>query len=258
MGVVVLFILTLILPWPITSTGSVRVMSANPATAIMPTDSGIVTAVLVREGQRVAAGEPLLLLTDPALMRERESRTRAVAASSAAALAARVRGDAGAEAVAAAQEGAAQTLVSATDYRIAQHVVRARAAGVVATLHPERLLGRMLSPGAIALQLADADSIELRIDLAGTGAVLVRPGMPVHLLSYIDTSHPIVSTVGAVAVLGDTADDTGRVEARVRMARDAAWRPGATGEASVVLRRSTLLAAMWRWMRAEVRTDLWL
>jgi multidrug resistance efflux pump len=258
LGIVLLFVLALVLPWPITSTGSVRAVSATPATNIVPTDSGIVSAVLVREGQRVVAGEPVLLLTDPILMRERESRTRAVAARSADALAARVRGDAAAEAIATARKGAAQMLATDADYRISQHVVRARTDGIVATQHPEMLMGRMLAPGATALQLADADSIELHIDLGGTGAVLVRPGMTVHLLSYINTAHPIVASIGTVAALGDTADATGRVEARVRMARDAVWRPGATGEASVVLRRSTLLAAMWRWMRAEVRTDLWL
>lgn len=64
--------------------------------------------------------------------------------------------------------------------------------------------------------------------------------MPVHLLSYIDTAHPTVARVGSIATLGDTSDATGRLEARVRIARDAAWRPGATREASVVLRRSTL------------------
>lgn len=258
LGLVLLFVLPLVLPWHITSTGSVRAVSATPATAVAPTDSGIVSAVLVREGQRVVVGEPVLLLTDPTLMRERESRTRAVAASSAEALAARVRGDAAAEAIAAAQNGAARMLATAADDRIAQHVVRARAGGVVATQHPEALLGRMLAPGTTAIQLADADSIELRIDLGGPGAVLVRPGMTVHLVSYINTAQPIVAAVGTVAALGDTADATGRVEARVRIPRDAAWRPGATGEASVVLRRSTLLAAMWRWMRTQVRTDLWL
>ena len=257
-GIVILFVLALVLPWPITSNGSVRAVNATSATAVVPTDSGVVSAVLVREGQRVVAGEPVLLLTDPKLMRERESRTRAVAAHSADALAARVRGDAAGEAIAAAQKGAAQMLATAADDRLAQQIVRARAGGIVATQHPERLMGQMLHPGEAAIQLADADSIELHIDLGDPGAVLVRPGMSVRLMSYIDTAHPIVASVGTVASLGDTADATGRLEARVRIARDVAWRPGATGEASVVLRRSTVLAAMWRWMRAEVRTDLWL
>ena len=255
---VLLILLVLVLPWPITSDGSVRAVSATPTTAVVATDSGIVSAVFVREGQHVAAGEPVLLLAEPSLMRERESRARAVAAGSADALAARVRGDAAAEGIADAQTGAARMLDAATDERVARLVVRARAAGVVVTQHPERLMGRMLMPGETAVQLVDADSIELHIELGGPGAVLVRPGMPVRLVSYIDAAHPIVASIGAVAALGDTSNADGKLEARVRLARDVAWRPGTTGEARVVLRRSTVMGALWRWMHAAVRTDLWL
>lgn len=257
-AIVILVLLVLLLPWPITSDGSVRAVSATPTTTVVATDSGIVSAVFVHEGQHVAAGAPVLLLAEPALMLERESRSRVVAAGSAAALAARVRGDAAGEAIATAQAGAAQMLDAAADERVERLVVRARAPGVVVTQHPERLMGRMLAPGETAVELVDADSIELHIDLGGPGAVLVRPGMPVRLVSYIDAAHPIVASVGAVAALGDTSNANGKLEARVRLPRDAAWRPGATGEARVVLRRSNVLGALWRWMHAAVRTDLWL
>ena len=257
-GVVILILVVLLLPWPITSNGSVRAVSATPTTTVVATDSGIVSAVFVREGQHVAAGEPVLLLAEPGLMQEREAHARAVAVGSANALAARLRGDAAAEEIATAQTGAAQMLDAAANERVARLVVRARAPGVVITQHPERLVGRMLQPGETAVQLVDADSVELHIDLGGPGAVLVRPGMPVRLVSYIDAAHPIVAAVGTVAALGDTSIAPGQLEARLRLPRDAAWRPGATGEAKVVLRRSTVFVAMWRWMRAEVRTDLWL
>jgi hypothetical protein len=46
------------------------------------------------------------------------------------------------------------------------------------------------------------------------------------------------------------------VEARVRRAADEAWRPGARGEASVELRRSNVLGALWWNARQLVRGDL--
>jgi hypothetical protein len=46
------------------------------------------------------------------------------------------------------------------------------------------------------------------------------------------------------------------VEARVRRSVGDAWRPGAAGEASVELGRSTVLGALWWNARQLVRVDL--
>jgi hypothetical protein len=46
------------------------------------------------------------------------------------------------------------------------------------------------------------------------------------------------------------------VEARVRRAAGEAWRPGSRGEASVELRRSNVLGALWWNARQLVRGDL--
>jgi hypothetical protein len=46
------------------------------------------------------------------------------------------------------------------------------------------------------------------------------------------------------------------VEARVRLAAGGPWRPGARGEASVELERSTVLGAIWWMLRQRVRGDL--
>jgi hypothetical protein len=150
------------------------------------------------------------------------------------------------------------TLVRAAsaDDRLARGVVRARSAGTIVTPHTERLLGQRLVSGATAVEIADADSVELHISLGGAGAVLARSGMQVRLLSYADAAHPIVASVSSVAALGDTADASGRLEARVRVARNAAWRPGVTGEGRIVLRQSTLFGAAWWRVRSWVRTDL--
>jgi len=46
------------------------------------------------------------------------------------------------------------------------------------------------------------------------------------------------------------------IEVRARRAADDAWRVGSSGEASVVLRRSTVFGALWWKARQLLRTDL--
>jgi hypothetical protein len=52
------------------------------------------------------------------------------------------------------------------------------------------------------------------------------------------------------------AEAGGGVEARVRLPAGPAWRAGVTGEASVRLRRSNLLGALWWGVRQRVRQDI--
>ena len=107
------------------------------------------------------------------------------------------------------------------------------------------------------LTLAAIDSVELRIALAGAGATRVRSGQVVHAISFADPGAPWTSRVGEVSSVGlSAAGGQGTVEARVRRAADDAWRPGAKGEASIELRRSNVLGALWWNARQLVRADL--
>jgi hypothetical protein len=92
----------------------------------------------------------------------------------------------------------------------------------------------------------------VRIELQGSGATLVAPGQRVSMLSLADVGHPVRGTVASVSRVAAT----GGLEARVRVPADPAWRPGAGGEASVVVRRSNLAGALWWAVRKRVRTDL--
>jgi putative peptide zinc metalloprotease protein len=253
---ILIVLVSIVLPWPITTGGSMTAVSATSATAVVATESGVVSAVLVREGDRVVAGDPVLLLAEPGVLRERESLARVAETQSADQRAAQVRGDAAAKEIAAAGQRLTLVRAASADDRLARGVVRARSAGTIVTPHTERLLGQRLVSGATAVEIADADSVELHISLGGAGAVLARSGMQVRLLSYADAAHPIVASVSSVAALGDTADASGRLEARVRVVRNAAWRPGVTGEGRIVLRQSTLFGAAWWRVRSWVRTDL--
>jgi hypothetical protein len=133
--------------------------------------------------------------------------------------------------------------------------LRASSPGVVITPHVEELHGHRVHVGDTLLALAAIDSVELRIALAGGGATRVRPGQIVHAISFSDPGTPWTARVAEVSSVG-MIGSAGTVEARVRRAADAAWRPGTRGEASVELRRSNVLGALWWNVRQLVRGDL--
>jgi hypothetical protein len=147
---------------------------------------------------------------------------------------------------------AAGTLAALTEQRDAL-TLRARLPAMVLTRRPEELVGRRIESGDTLLILGDPDSVELRIALADGGGPLVRASQPVRLLSYADVTRPVTA-----ALLG-TAPAAGGghvVEGRARVARGTGWFSGSTGEASVRLRRSNVLGALWWGVRKRIRQDL--
>ena len=246
-----------VVPWPISVAGSFRATSARGLEVVVP-EGGVVTEVLVREGERVVAGAPLLRLTDVGAERARETRAREVDSLAVQAAAALAAGDAGNAARLDAAHRAAATRASALRQRLVALTVRAPTDGDVATPRPESLLGRRLPPGDRTLVIADPDSVELRISLRGAGAALARPGQLVRLVSYAGVEEPVEARLSGVAAAAPGAPTTGGagVEARVRLPRGAAWRPGATGEARVEIARSTVLGALAWAVRARLRPEL--
>jgi hypothetical protein len=86
---------------------------------------------------------------------------------------------------------------------------------------------------------------------------MVEPGQRASIVSYSDLSAPLRATVTSVAAAGDT--EGGVVEARVRPANGGnGLRPGVTGEAKIVVRRSNVFGAMIWAVRKRVRGDLFL
>jgi hypothetical protein len=76
----------------------------------------------------------------------------------------------------------------------------------------------------------------------------------VHLIAYGDAANPVDAVITGVSSAGDRSEGT--IEIRVPVRRDTGWRAGATGEASVELRRSTALMALWWGVRQRLRNDL--
>jgi hypothetical protein len=106
------------------------------------------------------------------------------------------------------------------------------------------------------MRLATLDTLEARVALARGGAASVQRGQVVHLIAYGDAANPVDAVVSGVAPAGDR--DRGTIEIRVPVGRSFGWRAGATGEASVELRRSTVLMALWWNLRQKIRNDLFI
>lgn len=243
-------------PWNVTTTGPFTAAATLTQTIIAP-DSGIVSDVLVSGGTRVAAGAPLLRLVDRALDEELLVAGRTIDSLSRAEMAARSNGNAGDASRLAAERGAAAASLAALEERASRLTVRAIAAGTVATRRPDELSGRLVLAGDSLLTIITTDSIELRIALPHAGSVRVQPGQVVHAVSYADVGHPWTGEIAAVAAGADPAMPRagGVVEVRARRLADDAWRAGSSGEASIVLRRSTVAGALWWKARQLLRTD---
>jgi len=251
---IALLLLVTLVPWSITVTGPFSAAPAR-ALAVVAPDSGYVDRVLVREGTSVAAGAPLIRLRDLDLERRALAERRQV--DSLALLERRARsragGGAGETERYARDRAVAEARLAGTNERMAALALRARHAGVVLTARPELLAGQWIDAGQTVLTVGAPDSVEVRIRLTGGGATLVEPGQKVRLLSLGDVANPVHGTVASVsrAALGSDG-----VEARVRLPAQPAWRPGASGQAAVVVRRSNILGAMWWGVRRRVRSDV--
>jgi putative peptide zinc metalloprotease protein len=253
----VLFVLVLLLvPWTLTSSGRF-VVGPVAARAVMAPDSGVVAQAFVAEGMRVSAGAPLLRIVDRELDRRRIDAAGLVDSLALAESAARSAGRSGDASRLEAERGAALAELERLERRTAALTLRATDDGVVVTPHAEELVGRRVAAGDTLLALASADSVEVRIALAGAGATRVRTGQVVHLVSFADPAAPITARVGDVSSSGiGLRPRDGAVEARVRRSVADAWRPGTAGEGSVELRRSNVLGALWWNARQLVRVDL--
>lgn len=246
-----LLALLAVLPWTLTTSGGFVVAPANAADVTAP-DSGLVAAVFVREGMQVQTGAPLAKLVDRDLEREMLSAARQVDSLSVATSRARATQSAGAMERLEAERASAIARFTALQSRSDALTLRARWAGTVTTPRVQEIEGSRVEAGDRVMRLATLDTLEARVALARAGAANVRAGQVVHLIAYGDAANPVDAVVAAVAPAGDQ----GAIEVRVPVRQSSGWRAGATGEASVELRRSTVLMALWWNIRQKIRNDL--
>ena len=243
-----------VIPWDIKTEGPFTV-SAVQMFGVTTPDSAVVTEVYAREGSVVEAGAVVARILDVDLVRRLTERTRVADSLAAEGDAARATRLAGVDAQLAAEYGAARAALSADEGRIAQALIRARIAGTVVTPYPERQVGRRVGPGDTLLVIQDLSQLEARARLGSSGSARVTPGQRVRLISYQSVAAPLEATVTSVSSAAG-GGEFGELEVRIALPPDSRLRAGATGEASVLWRRSTMLGALWWAVRSRVRNDL--
>ena len=248
-------VLLAVLPWTLTTSGRFVVTPASTMDVTAP-DSGVIAAVFVREGVEVPTGAMLVRVVDRDLEREMLAAAGAVDSLSMATSRARAAQSTGTLERLEAERSAAVARFTALQSRIDGLTLRARWTGTVTTPRVHEIEGRRVQAGDRIMRLATLDTLEARVALARAGAASVQRGQVVHLIAYGDAANPVDAVVSGVAPAGDR--DRGTIEIRVPVGRSFGWRAGATGEASVELRRSTVLMALWWNLRQKIRNDLFI
>jgi len=242
-----------LVPRPITVGGPFTV-APGFRVALVAADSGVVFDISAREGAVAPQGATLARIRNLALERAVAAGARTVDSLALREGWARARGRDG-EVARLADAGRAEAArLGGLRRRVESLVLRAPERALIVTPRPEEQAGLSVALGDTVLELADPERVEARIAVQGAGASMIRPGLPVRLVSHADPGLRLSAVVAQVSAAA--SDSGGSVETRVPLEAAVALRPGMTGEASVTLRRSNAWGALWWALRRRLRTDL--
>ena len=145
--VAAVLVLVLAVPWSRRTIGSEAMLKPADAASVQAPEEGVVTKVLVHEGQDVQRGQPLFSMSSPAVdaearrsLAQRDMHARKSSANQALA-------NAGMTFQSASRASAAQTALDTAEYRQGFLMVRSPIAGRVLTARPEDLEGRYVAAG---------------------------------------------------------------------------------------------------------------
>jgi len=250
-GAAVILLLGAVVPWSITVSGPYTVAPVAQLAMVAP-DSGVIFQLLAPEGAVVEPGAPVVQIRNLSLEREAEASARAADSLAARETQARARGAEGEVARLAAARGVEAARAAGLRRRLDDLILRAPVRALILSARTDTLAGLRVSLGDTLLTLGRADSVEVRIALEAAGAPLVRQGQRTRLIGYTDPPAEITTTLGSVAA---TAPG-GAIEGRAHLRASPAWRPGMTGQASVLVRQASVWGALAWAVRQRIRNDM--
>jgi len=245
-GIAAAAVLLFLVPVPLRVGGNARVLpeSRLPVTAEV---EGRVARVLVREGDRVEAGDVVALLDDADYRANREAAVAEHAVAVSELRRHRAQDDAAEAAVVAARvEGLAAEL-ELREERLERTRLRSPVDGIVATPRVDERSGTKVERGEVFCEIVDPARQLVEVAVAEVDAGLLREGIPVKVKL---NAYPTRSFRGSVVHVGVAALDEGGE--RVLLARtrleDAGdlLRSGMTGEAKIRTRSASVARVLLR------------
>jgi multidrug efflux pump subunit AcrA (membrane-fusion protein) len=261
----------LLLPWTHRTVRAPIVLTAATRASLEAPEDAVVIDVLAREGDLVAPGQPLLLLSSASAEAagaahgiERERREREAGG-------ARGTGQPGRAFEAEIRQASMESALASDAARHDQLVVKSPVNGRVLTPRLEDLRGTYVAKGTVLAEVGDTRRLRADIqiserlldDLApGETVVAMLPGRPlasargqIVSVSPATLSHPVTATADEPIPPGLFPEKF--VAVAVFDNGDGSLMPGMAGKAKIYARRASPLSNLWRLMRRWLQTIFW-
>jgi GAF domain-containing protein len=218
---------------------------------------GIITDVLVRDGDRVAAAQPIARLRNEDLLVRLSATQGDLRAAEQRRLAAESRGDAADAAAANARASQLRSALTLLEAEAAALTVRAPAAGVVLTARLDERIGSHREAGEPIAWIGDAQWAEVRLQVAQQDIGRVQAGDRVRVRVAARPEVRYEGTVQAIAPLAETLNGEPVYTVRALLDNsDGVLRPGMNAAARVMTESRPLghliFRRPWRWIRMHL------
>ncbi len=246
-----------VIPWRVRLEGPVRVLPARRAAVTAAVD-GVVSEVLRREGDRVAAGDAIATLRDESYRAALAEAAAGLAIAESDVVQHTQEGDAAAMFAARARRDEQRARRALAEAELARTVLRAPVAGVLITPHMEQRVGQALARGAELAIVADTGAVTAEVAVPESDAALLQAGQAVAL-----KMNPFPTRVfrGNVERVGAELRQEGEesfvvAEARVENS-DAVLRPGMLGTGKIAAATRPLGYVLFRRPLRYLWLKLW-
>jgi putative peptide zinc metalloprotease protein len=228
---------------------------------------GHISDVYVQEGQKVAAGTPVLEMRNLQIEGEaaQAESERVIATAKATEASLRYRDVAASEQQRRSTEATSRLLLD----KRSQLKVVSPMAGIVLSAHPANLAGTSVDEGDELLEIADTSLLRARIYIPEFAMRDVRLDAPVrlHLSGHFTVQSTRLSSVSAsVTPIAAGLIDKNQLQGinpphyysgLAALSNDGTLREGATGIAKIFVRKQSIAAAFWQFTRDLIDRRVW-
>lgn len=269
-GAVALAVLFLIPPVP-TRVASDFVLEPGRDAHVRAEASGVVRRVFVKQGDAVAAGQVLAVLSDPQADAQVQLLSQQLAMASGAVRVGQARPWSMELAAAIQEKRRLEQQLAVAQSRFASLTIRAPFAGIVASPSPDQKIGEYLSAGDEFCEVADRSTMKARILVRDWELEDIHSGSPAHLKVTAFAYRTYAGSVNQILPAAATDRPVGKPEQLQRLGQqltnylavemvfanpDGSLTEGMTGTAKIAGKSYPVAwqaaRGAWRWLRSQV------